>query len=188
MDAAANANIARHFAQNDVLLEIFQGILNNPRSDKHAQAAVRRLLSRIHAWQSFEDALSNTTGDFPQSAIMLKDICTEEQSLGIWLESMLIHEDLVTKLRENSFLDLSHTLPFLFKDPTLSIDHDQFINFVRTVIGIACTLAVCAWADSVGNDVCRERSLAIMNLWQGVDEFREVSAAVLLCFKILTRI
>lgn len=179
LDAAANADIARHFIENDVLLETFEGIQNNSRSDKHTQAAARRLLSRIRSWRSFEDALSNTTGDFPRSATMLKDIGTEEQSLGIWLESMLIHEDLIAKLKENTFLNLSHTLPFLFRDPTLSIAHDQFINFVRTVIGIACTLAVCAWADSVGNDICRERSLAIMNLWQSVDEFREVSTLIL---------
>ena len=47
-------------------------------------------------------------------------------------------------------------------------------GFLRAFIGVSCVLAVYAWADSLPDEFCRERSLAILRLWQGVDGYREV--------------
>ena len=181
LDAVSNVDIAHHFSSDENLLRMLQGVQNSPRADKHTQSAVRKLLSRLRGWQSFEDALSNTRGNFAQCASMLRDIGTDDQSLGIWLECMMIHEDLVTKLGENPVLPNSQSHPpFLFRNPMPAVSHDEFIVFVRVFIGISSVLAVWAWADSIGHDLCRERTLAVLNLWQGVDGYREVCAWVTL--------
>lgn len=116
---------------------------------------------------------------------MLRDIGSGEQSLGIWLASMTGHDDLVTKLAENPLYPNSGgAYPKLFVRKGLnnsiggmglggSLSHDEFIAFVRAFIGVASVLAVWAWSDSLGNDVCRERTLGVLRLWQGTD-YREV--------------
>lgn len=122
-----------------------------------------------------EDAILNTQGDFAAAASTIKDICTEERSLGIWLASMVTHQDLVDKLSENPPLAVPLQYPpLLFKTLKTSVKHDEFIAFLRAVIGICCVLAVYAWADSLPDRYCRERALGILRLWQGVDGYREV--------------
>lgn len=175
LDAATNVDIARHL-NNGYFLGLLREVQENSRIDKPTQLAAKRLSTRIRQWQRFEDALSNTRGDFDDASSFLKDIGTEEQSMGIWLESMIIHDDVVAKLAENAVLPVPHSQPpFLLRDTINAISHDDFVIFVRAYIGVASVLAVWAWADSLGNDVCRERALAILHLWQGVDGYREVS-------------
>lgn len=106
---------------------------------------------------------------------MLKDVTTEEQAIGAWLESMMTHDDIVIKLGENPVLPTRPLPPLCFHSATNVASHDVFIASVRAFVGIACVLAVWAWTDELGDDNCRERALAILHLWQGVDGYRDVS-------------
>ncbi|KAG7097369.1 hypothetical protein E1B28_004719 [Marasmius oreades] len=172
LDAAANADIARHFNTLN-FLDILQGIQESPAHETNAQKIALRLSSRIKAWETFEDSLTNTQADFEVAIAMLKDIGSEEQSVGVWLASMTLHDDLVTKLSENP--SNLQRYPKLFdKSSSSSVSHDDFIAFVRGYVGIASVFAVWGWADSLGNDPCRERILAVLHLWQQVDGYREL--------------
>ncbi|RDB19789.1 hypothetical protein Hypma_012890 [Hypsizygus marmoreus] len=188
LDAATNVEFARHL-NNETFLETLRHLQSSTRTDKPTQTAARRLFSRIRDWECFEDALSNTRGDFNRSWNMLKDIGTEEHSMGIWLESMMLHDDVLTKLAENPVLPTPHSHPRLyFRNSVHIASHDDFITFVRAYIGIASVLAVLAWADSLGNDVGRERALAIIHLWQAVDGYREIVNHLLLLRQLTRRL
>ena len=50
----------------------------------------------------------------------------------------------------------------------------EFVALVRTVVGVLCVLSAWAWADSLGIDECRERILAVLDIWQDIDGYREV--------------
>lgn len=170
LDAVANVDIAREL-HADFFTVILHEIQGSARVSKPTQLVARRLFARIRGWHFFEDALSNTRGDFNKSSSMLRDIGTEEQSMGIWLESMMIHDDIVTKLAENP------VLPVPLSNPPYAMNiasHDDYITLVRAYIGVASVLSVFAWTDSLGNDVCREHTLAVLHLWQKVDGYREV--------------
>ncbi|KAG5648761.1 hypothetical protein DXG03_000109 [Asterophora parasitica] len=174
LDAATDVDVARHMNTLEFLGTLRQ-LQENSRTHDLSQLAARRLSSRIRDWQCFEDALSNTRGDFDQSWTMLKEVGTEEQSMGIWLESMILHEDIVTKLAENPVLaPLQSHSPLHFRNKMNIPSHDAFVTLVRAFAGVASVLAVFAWADSLGNDICREQTLAVLHLWQGVDGYREV--------------
>ena len=109
---------------------------------------------------------------------MLKDVTTEEQAMGAWLESMITHDDMVIKLAENPVIP-TQSLPSLRLHGAMSVaSHDVFIASVRAFVGVACVLAVWAWTDELGDDNCRERALAILHLWQGADGYRDVSIFV----------
>jgi hypothetical protein len=173
LDAAANVDIARHLYTDPFSVTLHE-IQDSARVNKPTQLVARRLYARIRGWHYLEDALSNTQGDFNVSANMLKDIGTEEQSMGTWLESMIIHDDIVTKLAENP------VLPVPLSNPPYAVNitsHDDYITLVRAYIGVASVLSVFAWTDSLGNDVCREHTLAVLHLWQKVDGYREVRSA-----------
>lgn len=174
LEAATNIDIARHLNNQD-FLDMLQAIQDSTGIDKHTQVAAQRLATRVKGWTCFEDALSNTRGDFDESVRLLQDIGTDENSTGIWLESMIIHEDLVTKLGENPVLPVAQSHPpLLLRNSVNAVSHADFIVFVRAYIGVASVLAVWAWTDSLGNDSCREQALAVLRLWQGVDGYREV--------------
>jgi hypothetical protein len=181
LDAATNPDIARHL-NNNWFLELLRSVQSTPGASHEMQLATRRLATRIQEWQILEDALSNTQADFNQAAAMMKDIGTEEQSFGIWLESMTTNSELVLKLAENPVLPISQSHPpLLFGQSMASVSHDEFISFVRAYIGVSSVLAVYAWADSLPNHQCRERSLGILRLWQTVDGYREASSLSLCC-------
>ena len=174
LDAAANVDIARRF-NDPAFLELLAEARDGPRTDRDTQYAINRLISRIHGWELFEDAIVNSHGNFYESARLLKDIGTGEQSLGIWLESMSIHDVLPVKLSEIPLPPFQITPPLLLSEKAAgSVTHDEFIAFVRAFVGVSSVLAVWAWSDSIGHDVCREQSLAILHLWQNVSGYREV--------------
>jgi hypothetical protein len=50
---------------------------------------------------------------------------------------------------------------------------------VRALLGVSSVLGALSWADSVGNDLCRERALAVLVLWQTVDGYREVGLCLI---------
>ncbi|KAK0461707.1 uncharacterized protein EV420DRAFT_1266438 [Desarmillaria tabescens] len=176
LDAVANADIARHFS-TEAFLNVLQDIQDNPISDRLSKLAASRLVDRIKGWGVLEDALSNSKANFETSMKMLNDVGNEEQSLGTWLETMTFHEDLVTKLSENSAPSTQLPPP---RVPSTSIEHDEFIRFVRAFIGVGAVFAAWAWSDSTGAESCRERALAIILMWQGVDGYREIVNRLLL--------
>ncbi|KAK0243203.1 hypothetical protein EDD85DRAFT_947346 [Armillaria nabsnona] len=176
LDAVANADFARHFGA-EAFLNMLQDIQDNSISDRSSKLAAGRLVDRIKGWGVFEDALSNSKADFETSMKMLNDIGNEEQSMGTWLETMTFHEDLVTKLSENSVSSTQLPPP---RVPSTSIEHDEFIRFVRAFIGIGAVFAAWAWSDSTGAEACRERALAIILMWQGVEGYREIVNRLLL--------
>lgn len=174
LDASTNASVARHL-NVPWFLSMLTTIQTALAADRGAKMTALKLKTRLHQWQICEDALSNTQADFHAAAGLMKDISTSEQSFGIWLECMITHPDIVTKLAENPVLPIAHSRPPVLLGPGLSaVSHDEFVAFVRAYIGVASVLAVYAWADSLPNDRCRERTLGILRLWQGVDGYREV--------------
>jgi hypothetical protein len=87
---------------------------------------------------------------------------------------MITNASLVDRLSENRVPPLPSTsLPPLWSGAT-SVSHDDFIAFCRAFIGVAATIAVYAWSDSVPVEICRERTLAILRFWQNVDGYRDV--------------
>ncbi|KAK0190531.1 hypothetical protein F5146DRAFT_1121051 [Armillaria mellea] len=176
LDAVANADFARHFGA-EAFLNMLQDIQDNPISDRSSRLAAGRLVDRIKGWGVFEDALSNSQADFETSMKMLNDIGNEEQSMGTLLETMTFHEDLVTKLSENSVPATQLPPPQV---PSTSTEHDEFIRFVRAFIGIGAVFAAWAWSDSTGAEACRERALAIILMWQGIEGYREIVNRLLL--------
>lgn len=174
-DAAANPDISRHL-QTDWFLSALDAITKDMNNDRATRSAARHLLSRIQGSAVVEDALSNTQGDFSRAAEYLADASSQEASFGVWLASFVTHEGLVKKLSENPIIPTSTQYPpLLLKRNKPLVSHDEFVAFVRAFIGVACVLAVYAWADSLPDRQCRERVLGILRLWQDVDGYREVS-------------
>lgn len=152
-----------------------ENLQKNPKTEKEIQKALKKLLGRIRGWQVFENALVNPEGDFLGAIEFLKDITSTELSLGCWLECMMANGDLITKLGRAS-PSASPSLPApLFQERQVKISHEEFLTFVKALLGVLAVLPVLAWADSVGNGLCRERVLAVLVLWQGIDGYREVS-------------
>ncbi|KAJ6561511.1 hypothetical protein DFH09DRAFT_494900 [Mycena vulgaris] len=188
LDAVSNADIARYLNSGWFLDEL-EKLDASATTEKHARAAARRLSARIRHWEAFEDALSNAAGDFHASARMLQDVGLEEQSTGIWLETMLNHPNLVAKLAENPVSADPTTPPDLLRRvPPTAITHDELITFTRAYIGVASVLAVWAWTDSLGNDDCRAQTLAILRLWQNVPGYREIVNHLLLLRQLTRRL
>lgn len=118
----------------------------------------RKLRARMQDWQALEDALSNTQADFTTAALMLRELGMEEQPFGVWLTSMVSHEDLLNRLRENPAFTLQQVNPqSRVAWATTGASHEEFIAFLRAYIGVAGVLAVFAWADSLPDDQCREK-------------------------------
>lgn len=175
LDAAANIEIARYFSEDEAFFSSLKEIQSSPKTDKLNAKGLKKLIARIYGWQFFEHALTNANGDFDTSAAFLKDIAAGEHSLGCWLECMVIHDNLTSKLEEASVPSHSQSPPLLFQERHSPVSHPQFLTFVRALLGISAVLAALSWSDSIGNNLCRERALGLLVLWQGVDGYREVS-------------
>ena len=178
LDAATSVDVSRQL-NNDHTVDVLQTIIDSPACEEEGRRkAASRLLDRIKAWDTFEDALTNTQAPFLDAAMFLKDVTSEENSFGIWLENMMGHKDIQERLHESDQLrPAPHPLalwrPEIANSPNVS--HDDFIRFVRACIGVASVVAVYAWADSVPIEECRERALAIIKFWQNVEGYRQVS-------------
>ncbi|CAL1700381.1 unnamed protein product [Somion occarium] len=187
-DAAANPDISRHL-QTDWFLSALDAITKDMNNDRATRSAARHLLSRIQGSAVVEDALSNTQGDFSRAAEYLADASSQEASFGVWLASFVTHEGLVKKLSENPIIPTSTQYPpLLLKRNKPLVSHDEFVAFVRAFIGVACVLAVYAWADSLPDRQCRERVLGILRLWQDVDGYREILNHLLLLRQMIFRL
>ncbi|KAI0080824.1 hypothetical protein K474DRAFT_1588997 [Panus rudis PR-1116 ss-1] len=188
LDASSNADIARYL-NNDLFLETLNTVAKDANAGPRLQSMARRLSSRIEGWAILEDALSNTQGDFPRAVDCLADMCSQEGSFGVWLESMITHQDIAAKLGENPTIPIpSQHPPVLLGRSNASVPHDEFIAFLRAFIGVACVLAVYAWADSLPDQRCRERILGILRLWQGIEGYREIVNHLLLLRQMIFRL
>ncbi|KAI0340752.1 hypothetical protein BDW22DRAFT_1359560 [Trametopsis cervina] len=188
LDAAANTDIARAFNVS-WFLDLLTSIAQNGRKERELRSLARRLLARLEGLPLLDDAILNTQGDFSAAALTVKDICTQERSFGIWLASMITHQDLVDKLSENPPVSVpSQYPPTLFAPSKSTVSHEEFIAFLRAVIGVSSVLAVYAWADSLPHQHCRERALGILRLWQGVDGYREILNHLLLSRQMIFRL
>ncbi|PSR93814.1 hypothetical protein PHLCEN_2v4709 [Hermanssonia centrifuga] len=188
LDATSNADIARHLSAK-WFIDTVKSIENDASSDRETRTVARQLLARLEGMSVFEDALTNTQGDFSRAAATLKEIGEREQSFGIWLESMVTHQDLMDKLGENPTMTvpLQHP-PLLFSNTETSVSHEEFVAFLRALIGVSCVLAVCAWADSLPDQYCHEFILGILRLWQGIDGYREILNHLLLLRQMIVRL
>ena len=175
LDAAANVEIARYFLQDEEFFNSLNEMQNSPKMDTVITKNLKKLTSRIQGWASFENALADPNGDFSACAIFLKDMSADEHSLGCWLECMLIHENLTSKLSLTPIPSEPLPPPLLLQERHSSVTHTQFITFVRALLGVSAVLAALSWSDSLGGGLCRERALGLLVLWQGVEGYRQVS-------------
>ncbi|KAI0832780.1 hypothetical protein BC628DRAFT_1309243 [Trametes gibbosa] len=185
--AAANTDIARRL-DAPWFRKLLSSITNEPNSERESRIAAKRLLDRLQGWSMLEDAFSNTQSDFIAAADMLKDVGMEEQSFGIWLESMVAHNDVVLSLAENPVLSVPLPRLLSHRPPNVHPSQDDFVAFVRAYIGVACVLAVYAWSDSLPDERCRARTLGILRLWQETDGYREIVNHLLLLRQMTFRL
>ncbi|KAH7923670.1 hypothetical protein BV22DRAFT_1015011 [Leucogyrophana mollusca] len=186
LDAAANADISRHL-NNEWFLGLLNSIQANATGDSEVKVASRRLLSRIREWKNFQDVLANDASNYDEAAQFMKDIGSEEQSFGIWLESMITHSDLTSKLCDIPTGALPCPPPLLDLSSS-AVSHADFISFVRAFIGVSSVLAVYAWSDSLPNDQCRKQTLAVLRLWQEIPGYREIVNHLLLLRQMTFRL
>lgn len=174
LDASANPVIARHLSA-PWFLNMLVTLQESSGSDRAIKEGARKLAVRIQQCHVLEDTLSNTQGDFRAAAALMNDIGASEQSFGIWLQCIITHQEVLAKIAENPVLPNAQSrLSALLEPDESTISHDQFVAFLRAFIGVASVLVVYAWSDSLPNDRCRERTLAVIRLWQSVDGYREV--------------
>ncbi|KZT24554.1 hypothetical protein NEOLEDRAFT_1116236 [Neolentinus lepideus HHB14362 ss-1] len=190
LTASTNPLIAHHL-HAPWFLSLLSTVLSNLAVDAPTKSTARKLQSRIRGWPVLEDALSNTQADFSAATQLLRDIGSDEQSFGVWLACLVTHADLKTKLAENSLMPfaLAHPPNLLRSEGAAAgASHDEFIAFLRAYLGVACVLAVFAWSDSLGSKMCRERTLAVIRLWQEVDGYREIVNHLLLLRQMIFRL
>ncbi|KAI5116623.1 hypothetical protein M0805_007794 [Coniferiporia weirii] len=173
LDAAASLDVSRRL-NNQHTLNAISFIRDNSTYDDGARRAANRLFERVKGWEVLEDSLSNTQSPFGDAAITVKEIAAEENSFGIWLENMISNSDVIDRIFENSSPE--HPLPC---PPTIwqnneTTSHDGFITFLRAVVGVAAVVAVYAWSDSVPVEGCRERTLAVLRLWQNINGYKQI--------------
>ncbi|KAF7302111.1 hypothetical protein MIND_00777900 [Mycena indigotica] len=190
LDAVSNADISRHFHADWFFTELDK-LQANPTAEKGNKKLALRLAERIRRWSAFEHAIDDVKGDFDHSSQLLVEIGLDEQSVGIWLETMILHSSIVAKLAEAPIpteQQLLSAKPFTRKHHRNEITREDFIAFIRAYIGVASVLAVWAWSDSLGNDICRTQTLAIVKLWQGVNGYREIVNHLLLLRQLTRRL
>ena len=174
-EAAASTEISRYFLEDPLFMQNLEDMIQSQKTHKSVQKALKKLTNRIYGWRIFEYALENNDGDFSASSAFLKDITSDEFALGCWLECMINQEELYGKLARNEVVTSPRSAPpVLFQETPPSISHEEFVMFVRALLGVSTTLAMLAWSDSLGDDPCCERTLNLLVAWQGVDGYREV--------------
>lgn len=177
LDAAASLDVSRQLNHHQTL-EALIHIRDNSSYDDGTRRAASRLYNRIKGWEVLEDSLLNTQSPFDAAAQLVKEIAAEENSFGIWLENMISNSDILDRLLETPPSQPLLYPPVMWQGSQV-VSHDDFIAFLRAAVGIASVVAVYAWADSVPVEGCRERTLAVLRLWQNVNGYREV------CHKLL---
>lgn len=177
MNATYNTDIAAYL-NADQFLDILHEIqIRSDPMDSLGRSA-ERLASRIRAWNVFMHALEDDEGDFFESIRFIKETGLKERSLGIWLYTMIQQEACSSKLTQST-LEADIAVPRLLSSPTSVVARADFLSFVRGYLGAACVMAVLGWADSLGNESCRGRALAILHVWQNTPGYAEVRTTIL---------
>lgn len=173
LDACTNRDIATHILDDPALFELFESLVLNEKVDTDTRATAKRIVERVTGWRVFQRCLTNDEQDYPGAVKFVKDILSEENSTGIWLSCMVLNSDLFDTLLRAETPSASAP-PALFRDETLPISHEDFLTFMRALVGVLGVLTAWAWADSLPYDACRERALAIIHVWQAVDGYDTV--------------
>ena len=174
-EAAASFEISRYFLDDPSFMQSLENQVSSAATPKLVQKALKKLIDRIYGWRTFEDALGNAEGDFVASSSFLEDISSDEFALGCWVGCMISREELTQKFASNPVP--SDRYPYfqsLFQGRMTPISHEEFIMFVRALLGVSTVLSMLAWSDSLGNDLCCERTLNFLVVWQSVNGYREV--------------
>ena len=151
---------------------MFESLVLNEEVGVDTRMAAKRIVERVTGWRTFQRCLSNAEQDYAGALKFLRDILAEENSTGIWLSCMVLNPDLLDALQHDE--SSAVIPPHLFRDERLAISHDQFLAFMRAVIGVLGVLTAWAWADSLPYDLCRERALAIVHVWQSIEGYDSV--------------
>jgi hypothetical protein len=162
-----------HIVEDQSLLELFESLAKDDKASAYTQTTAKRIVERVKGWKSFQGCLANGEQDYSSAVKFLKDVLTEENSTGIWLSCMVLNSDLFEALVKIE--SPTATLPPpLFRNEALAVSQAEFLAFVRGLVGALGVLTAWAWADSLPYDACRERALAILNVWQSVDGYDNV--------------
>ncbi|KAF6762011.1 hypothetical protein DFP72DRAFT_877750 [Ephemerocybe angulata] len=140
ISAPQHPDMATHpSGKTPFLLDLFETLQASSKVDPIIQASAKRLLDRIQGWP----------GDFPTAIKFLKDITLEENSLGIWLSCVLLNSELYNPLvREDT--STGDALPLqLFRNGGTACNHDEFLTFVRALVGVIAVTAAFAFADGL---------------------------------------
>ncbi|KAA1473391.1 hypothetical protein DENSPDRAFT_902536 [Dentipellis sp. KUC8613] len=185
--AAANPDVARHILASPFAGDL-QALQTSALTSPAIKTAAQRLTAVICGWDVLADALWNTQADFRAAGAFLRTAGTEEPTFGTALHALVTHADIVAGLAENLVVPRSMEHPPLLLDGDCVASHDEFIAFLRAWIGVACVLAVYAWADSLPNGECRERALGVLRVWQETKGYREILNQLLLLRQMIYRL
>jgi hypothetical protein len=177
LDAATNIDVSHHL-NDPTFLATLKEVEGNFKVEKSCQLAARGLGLRIKRWESFKRALSGSLSDAGEALGLLREVIGDEQALGNWLESMLLHQDLSGHLQ--SYFDSEGPIippnpQFHTSSPTSITSHIELLAVIKALVGVASVLAALAWSDEIRCDPSRERALSVLHLWQHTDGYREVS-------------
>lgn len=177
LDACANIDVAKHVGSLPGVMRALQTIRDGRGSGPEAKQPAKQILDLVHGWAAFEDTLTNKQSKFAEAMAMLEHVTVDELTFGTWLLTMVTNQALVQQLSDNPITEnsLPH-LPSMRSTSSVS-SRDNFIAFVRALIGVASVVAVYAWSDSVPLFGTRAKALSLLRLWQTVDGYKEVCVA-----------
>ena len=172
--ASANVVIARHLCTPEFLASL-RAISSKASSTCHRRSTASRIVARLEGWRTFEDALKDADGsDYFAATRFLADIGTEEISLGIWLLCMVQYPDMSERLAQRPLPATATSPPLCLRRRRREINSDEFTAFLKAFLGTAAVVGVACWADCFANDICFERALAVLHLWQQAAGYSEV--------------
>ena len=174
LDACANSDVARHVGGLPQVMRALESLRDGHGGAAEVKLPAKQIIDLIRGWDNFEDALTNTQAQFQDATVFLEQITVDEMAFGTWLLAVTTNPRLVDKLSDNpvSMHPLPHPPSLWTSSSTHS--HDNFIAFVRAIIGVAAVIAVYAWSDSVPLFETRAKALSLLRLWQNVNGYREV--------------
>ncbi|KAL1709173.1 hypothetical protein EV121DRAFT_253281 [Schizophyllum commune] len=177
--ASANVVIARHLCTPEFLASL-RAISSKASSTCHRRTTASRIVARLEGWRTFEDALKDADGsDYFAATRFLADIGTEEISLGIWLLCMVQYPDMSDRLAQRPLPATATPPPLCLRRRRRELSSDDFTAFLKAFLGTAAVVGVACWADCFANDICFERALAVLHLWQQAPGYSEIVNLIL---------
>ncbi|KAF7332461.1 hypothetical protein MKEN_00128100 [Mycena kentingensis (nom. inval.)] len=178
-EATANPDIARHFRCPE-FLDVLDKLQANLTIEKRMKDIADQIARRVEGWRVFEDALGNPAGDVDAAAKFVADIGLDEQSMGIWLLTMVE--------RLSDIPAESQPLPGNFLRRRGPRTHAELVVFTRAYIGVGYILAVLSWMDSIGDEPALSTALTLVRLWQTIHGYREIVNHLLLIRQFTKRL